>query len=127
MTDVEESRYFNAAKDQLDSQGDSTPTKQTIIRKKSSSRFFYPIEVPYSEEVVRETSPQKPDYTNTSQLHVLRRTNEAFWTSSAAIVPQTDLRSLTRSVSKDNGTLSQSVRRRSSLRFQSPMKVSDRW
>jgi hypothetical protein len=127
MVDVEESRYFSAAKDQLDSQLNTIPTKQTIIRKKSSSRFFYPIEVPYSEDVVRETSPQKPDYTNTSQMHLLRRTNEALWTSSAAIVPQTDLRSLTRSVSKDNGTLSQSVRRRSSLRFQSPMKVGDRW
>jgi hypothetical protein len=127
MVDVEESRYFSAAKDQLDSQRDSTPTKQTTVRQKSRSRFFYPIEVPYSEEVVRETSPQKPEYTNTSQLHLLKRTNEAFWTSSAAMVPQTDLRSLTRSVSKDNGTLSQSVRRRSSLKFQSPKKVADRW
>jgi hypothetical protein len=127
MVYVEESRYFSAAKDQLDSQRDSTTTKQTIIRQKSSSRFFYPIEMPYSEEMVRKTSPHKPDYTNTSQLHVLKRTNEAFWTSSAAMVPQTDLRSLTRSVSKDNGTLSQSVRRRSSLRFQSPRKVADRW
>lgn len=119
MVDVEESRYFSAAKDQLD----STPTKQPIIRKKSSSRFYNQIEVPYSDEMVLETSPKKPDYTNASQMHLLKRTNEALWTSSAALVPQTDLRSLTRSVSKENGTLSQAVRRRSSRRFQSPKKV----
>ena len=119
MVDVEESRYFSAAKEQLD----STTTKPTIIRKKSSSRFFPPIEVPYSDEMVLETSPKKSDYTNKSQLHLLKRTNEALWTSSAAPVPQTDLASLTRSVSRDNGTLSQSVRRRSSLRFQSPNKL----
>jgi hypothetical protein len=119
MVDVEESRYFSAAKDQLD----SASTKQTIIRTKSSSRFHAPIEVPYSDEMVPETSPRKSDYTSKSQLHLLKRTNEALWTSSVAPVPQTDLGSLTRSVSRDNGTLSQSVRRRSSLRFQSPKKL----
>jgi hypothetical protein len=119
MVDVEESRYFSAAKEQLD----SVSTKPIIIRKKSSSRFYEPIEVPYSDEMVLETSPKKPDYTNKSQLHLLKRTNEALWTSSAAPVPETNLASLTRSVSRDNGTLSQSVRRRSSLRFQSPKKL----
>jgi len=119
MVDVEESRYFSAAKDQLD----STSTKPIIIRKKSSSRFYEPIEVPYSDEMVLETSPKKPDYTNRNQLHLLKRTNEALWTSSAVPVPQTDLASLTRSVSRENGTLSQSVRRRSSLRFRSPKKL----
>ncbi|KAM0702123.1 hypothetical protein Q7P35_011033 [Cladosporium inversicolor] len=119
MVDVEESRYLSAAKDQLD----STSTKHTIIRKKSSSRFFEPIEVPYGDEMVLETSPKKPDYTNRSQLHLFKHTNKALWTSSAAPVPQADLRTLTRSVSKDNGTLSQSVRRRSSLKFQSPRKL----
>lgn len=120
MVDIEESRYFSAARDQLD----LTPPKQTITRMKSSSRFFNPIEVPYSDEIVRETSPERPNYTDTSQLRSLKRTNDAFWTSSAALVPQTDLRSLTRSVSEVNGTLSQSVRRRSSLKFQSPLKVA---
>jgi hypothetical protein len=119
MVDLEESRYFSAAKTQLE----STPAKHTIIRKKSNSRFHDPIEVPYSDEMVLETSPKKPEYTNGSQLHLLRRTNEALWTSSAAMVPQTDLASLTRTVSRENGTLSQSVRRRSSLRFQSPKKL----
>jgi hypothetical protein len=119
MVDVEESRYFSAAKDQLE----STTANHTIIRKKSNSRFCDPIEVPYSDEMVLETSPRKSDYTSKSQLHLLKRTNEALWTSSAAVVPQTDLGSLTRSVSKENGTLSQSVRRRSSLRFMSPKKV----
>ena len=113
MVDVEESRYFSAARDQLD----SSPAKHNIIRKKSNSRFYDPIEVPYSDEMVLETSPKKPEYTNGSQLQLLRRTNEALWTSSAAMVPQTDLASLTRTVSRENGMLSQPVRRRSSLRF----------
>ena len=99
VVDVEVSRYFSAAKAQLY----STLTKHTIIRKKSSSRFFEPIEVPYIDEMVLETSPRT--------------------TSSAAPVPQTDLASLTRSVTRDSGTLSQSVRRRSSLRFQCPKKL----
>ena len=119
MVDVKESRYFSAAKAQLE----SFPTKHTVICKNSSSRFYDTVEVPYSDEMVLETSPKKPDYTNRSQLHLLKRTNEALWTSSAALEPETDLGSLTRSVSKGNGTLSQSVRRRSSLRFQSPKKV----
>ncbi|GAB7325880.1 hypothetical protein MBLNU13_g09948t1 [Cladosporium sp. NU13] len=116
IVDVEESRYFSAAKDQLD----SASSKRT---KRSSSRFYEPIEVPYSDEMVFETSPRKSDYTNNSHLHLLKRTNEALWTSSVAPVRQTDLGSLTRSVSRNNGTLSQSVRRRSSLRFQSPKKL----
>lgn len=114
--DLEESGYFSAAKDQLDSE----PYRQPIIRKKSSSRFFEPVQVPYSDEMVLETSPRKPKYGDGSSMHLLRRTDEAVWTSSAARVPQTDLRSLTRSVSRDNGTLSQSVRRRSSIKFQTP-------
>lgn len=114
--DLEESGYFSAAKDQLD----SIPYKQPIIRKKSSSRFFEPIQVPFSDERVPETSPRKPIHSDGSSMHLLGRTDDAIWTSNAARVPQTDLGSLTRSVSRDNGTLSQSVRRRSSLNFQSP-------
>jgi hypothetical protein len=119
FVDLEDSRYFSAAKYSLD----SAPTEQPIIRMKSSSRFWNPTEVPYNGDVVHEASSRKPDYTNASKLHLLRHTNDALWTSSAALVSQRDLKSLTRSVSKDNGTLSQPVRRRSSLRFQSPRRI----
>lgn len=121
FVDLEESRYFSATKDLLD----STLTKKPIIRTKSSSRFWNPIKVSCSGDVVHETSPGKPDYTRTNRLNLLRRTNDSFWTPSAPLVPQTDLRSLTRRVSKHNGTLSQPVRCRSNLRFQSPRRVGE--
>ena len=111
---VEQSRYFDSAKDQLDTSLEAP----VVIRKKSGSRFYAPIEVPYSDDMVPETSPRKVvNYTDTRQLHALKRTHDAVWTSSAMPVPETDLRSLTRSVSRNNGTLSQSVRRGSSMRF----------
>ena len=113
--EVEQSRYFSFAKDQLDESLEAP----VVIRKKSgSSRYYAPIEVPYSDDMVPETSPKElVSYTDARQLHTLKRTREAMWTSSAVPVPETDLRSLTRSVSRNNGTLSQSVRRGSSMRF----------
>ncbi|KAM0717355.1 hypothetical protein Q7P37_007207 [Cladosporium fusiforme] len=116
MVLVEESRYFSSAKDQLTS---SSPPQHKIIRKKSNSRTYAPIEVPYSDDFVPETSPGKVDHADTG--HLLRRTSEAVWTTTAAPLPPRDLRNLTRTVSRDNGTLSQSVRRHRSLPFQSPM------
>jgi hypothetical protein len=114
--EVDQSRYFSSAKDQLEKSLEGP----VVIRKKSgsSSRYYAPIEVPYSDDMVPETSPRKVvNYTDARQLHTLKRTHEAMWTSSAVPVPETDLRSLTRSVSRNNGTLSQSVRRGSSMRF----------
>jgi hypothetical protein len=109
--EVEQSRYFSSAKEQLD----ESLEQPVVIRKKSGSRFYALIEVPYSDDMVPETSVA--NYTEARQLHTLKRTREAMWTSSAAPVPETDLRSLTRSVSRNNGTLSQSVRRGSGMRF----------
>jgi hypothetical protein len=113
--EVEQSRYFSSAKEQLDNSLEAS----VVIRMKSgSSRYYAPIEVPYSDDMVPETSPKEVvSYTDARQLHTLKRTREAMWTSSAVPVPETDLRSLTRSVSRNNGTLSQSVRRGSSMRF----------
>jgi hypothetical protein len=113
--EVEQSRYFSFAKDQLDESLEAP----VVIRKKSgSSRYYAPIEVPYSDDMVPETSPKEVvSYTDARQLHTLKRTREATWTSSAMLVTETDLRSLTRSVSRNNGTLSQSVRRGRSMRF----------
>jgi hypothetical protein len=109
---VEQSGYFSAAKDQLDVSSLESPV---VIRKKSGSRYYAPIEVTYSDDMAPETSVV--NYTDTRQLHTLKRTREAVWTSSAVPVPETDLKSLSRSVGRNNGTLSQSTRRGSSNRF----------
>jgi hypothetical protein len=113
--EVDQSRYFSSAKDQLDTSLEAP----VVIRKKSGySGYYAPIEVPYSDDIVPDTSTGKVvNYTDARQLHTLKRTHEAMWTSSAVPVPETDLKSLTRSVSRNNGTLSQSVRRGSSMRF----------
>jgi hypothetical protein len=107
--EVDQSRYFSSAKDQLDTSLEAP----VVIRKKSGySGYYAPIEVPDSDDIVPDTSPGKVvNYADARQLHTLKRTHEAMWTSSAVPVPKTDLRSLTRSVSRNNGTLSQSVRR----------------
>lgn len=105
--EVEQSRYFNAAKDRLD----TSLRQPVVIRRKSGSRCYPLIQVPFSDDMVPETSPKQVDYTDTRQLHTLKRTREA-------PVPETDLKSLTRSMSRINGTLSQSVTRRSGMPFQ---------
>ena len=115
--EVKQSRYFSAAKDQLDTTSLEAPV---VTRRKSGSRFYASTEVSYSDDMVPETSP-KNNYTDTTQLHMLKRTHEAVWTSSVVPVPETDLRSLTRSVSRNNGTLSQSEGRRSNMQFQDPV------
>jgi hypothetical protein len=50
--EVEQSRYFSSAKEQLD----ESLEQPVIIRKKSGSRFYAPIEVPYSDDMVPKTS-----------------------------------------------------------------------
>ena len=109
-------------------------TKPRIIKQRTSelrrqrSHYFHEpkdIQVLDSETRVMETSPEpQVDYTNFSTRNVLRQGSDAVWTSSQSIprAPM-DLKSLTRSVSREHGTLAQSVRRRPSLPFQSPTKV----
>lgn len=116
MVKVHESRYFTSAKEHLD----SIETSHPVVRKKSNSRY---IEIPYSDDFVPETSPMKVDYSNAGQMHMLRRGSEAVWLSKVLPSRQTDLRQLTRMVSEENGTLSQAVRRRSSLSFRSPAVI----
>ncbi|KJX96198.1 hypothetical protein TI39_contig742g00012 [Zymoseptoria brevis] len=79
-----------------------------------------------SESVIPETSPERRpmDYITNLGTQMLRRAQENPMSSSEALpgVPK-NLKTLTRTVSRDNGTLSQAVRRRPSLPFQSPIKV----
>lgn len=93
--EVHESRYFPAATKRLD----FIETSQPVIRKKSNSRY---IEVPYSDDFVPETSPGKMDYSNSKQMHALRRNSEAVWMSKVVPSRQKDLGQLTRMVSDQN-------------------------
>ncbi|KAF2772774.1 hypothetical protein EJ03DRAFT_170196 [Teratosphaeria nubilosa] len=122
------SHYFTSASQSL--RAIDPRRNHTIVPRRKSSYFANQqsvLQVPDSERVVPETSQELPDYTNACQLGVLRRNSQALWASSRG-PPSTDdtpkdLRILTSSVSRGHGTLSQSVRRRPSLRFNSPMKV----
>ncbi|KAK0354717.1 hypothetical protein LTR91_016550 [Friedmanniomyces endolithicus] len=122
---VADSRYFAAAAQQLHT---SNPARHIIVPRRQSRYFDETcVQVPDSERAVPETSPEPHDYANGSQLAVLRRTSEAVWTSVESL-PRTrprDLGALTRSVSREHGTMSQSMRarRRPSLPYRSPTKV----
>lgn len=119
--DLEASRYFNAAAALLDDVPE--PRKNMIMPRRKSSYYADPwVEVPATEDFIADTSPQRADYTTQSDLAILRRGPDAIWMSSTHAVPK-DLKSLTRSGSREHGTLSQSCRRRPSLPFQSPTKL----
>lgn len=120
---VEDSRYFSQAESILHT---SDPAKHMVMPRRSSSRYFADVphvEVEDSEQVIAETSPEPPDFTNMGQLQILRRSSELGDMSRTPSKPPQDLRSLTRSVSRENGTLSQSKKRRASLPFHSPAKM----
>lgn len=133
--DLEENpRYFASAAKVLG----ETSTKPRIIKHRSSDRHnsyhfansAKQVQVPDSEAhiaesstAVRETSLDPLDFTQRSQLSTLRRRPGVQWTSSIPNVSR-DLRTLTRRVSRDHGTLSQSLKRRASqVLFHSPTKV----
>ncbi|TKA76638.1 hypothetical protein B0A55_04931 [Friedmanniomyces simplex] len=114
-----------AAAEQLDL---PDPGRHIIVRRRRSNYSGKAqIQIPNSERAVPETSPEPPNYTNGSQLAVLRRTSENVWTSSQNLptAAPRGLKALTRNVSREHGTLSQSGRggRRPSLPFQSPSKA----
>lgn len=112
----EQSHYYTSAISQLD----SSPPPQRIIRLKSNQPH---VQIPYSRYTVPETSPEPTDYTNATQFHVLRCNQEAASMSHRMPAPPRDLRSLTRTVSREHGTLSQDVRRRRSMPFHNPTKL----
>ncbi|KAK0301083.1 hypothetical protein LTR54_000650 [Friedmanniomyces endolithicus] len=119
-----ESRYFTAAAQQLDI---PDPDRHMIVPRRRSRYFDEAcVQVPDSERAIPETSPSPPDYTDASQMAVLRRTSEAVWTSVESL-PTTGPRGgggLTRTVSREHGTMSRSGGSRGpSLPFRSPTKV----
>jgi hypothetical protein len=75
------------------------------------------------DDIVSETSPQRADYALQGGLSVLREGHNPTWLREAP-KPDRALKSLTRSVSREHGTLSQAVnKRKPSLPFLSPTKV----
>lgn len=121
MVLAEDSRYFANATDVLRS---PDPTRHKIMPRRSSYFDTPHVQVAHSGGVVLETSPpEPPDYTIPHQLSVLHRSSESVYTSQSLPTVSKDLKTLTRTVSREHGTLSQSVKRRPSLPFQSPVKM----
>ncbi|KAK4494561.1 hypothetical protein PRZ48_013917 [Zasmidium cellare] len=123
LDDEAESSYFATATDMLQHR----PQQPRVLKHRSSQlrRSIYEgVQVLDSDTRILETSPEPPDYSNSTNLDVLKRSSDAVWTSSQSLprAPR-DLKSLTRTVSREHGTVSQSIRRKSSLPFQSPTKV----
>ncbi|KAK5165510.1 uncharacterized protein LTR77_009039 [Saxophila tyrrhenica] len=121
IVDASRSSYFADASDILRA---PDPARHIIMPRRRSS-YFNPEQMDFThdEEDVQETSPETANYITESDLDVILRGAEAVWTSEKPSTAAKDLRALTRAVSQGNGTLSQSVRRRPSLRFQSPTKI----
>lgn len=137
MVEDNNASYFGTAADQL-----QHPQQQAMLQPRRSNRpdaaashFFAQrrreaeLHVLDSSRAVPETSPErKTDYMTDlgMSLNVVRSNQGTMWTSSQSLPtakPSKDLKSLTRSVSREYGTLSQSRRRRPTLPFQSPVKV----
>lgn len=131
--------YFGVASNQLQqAQKESKPPNRHTSHRPdlAASHFFAQrrreaeLHVLDSSRVVPETSsPRKKDFMTDigMSLNVVRRDEETTWTSSQSlpsVQPPKSLKSLTRSVSKEFGTMSQAGRRRPSLPFQSPVKVA---
>ncbi|KAK5674547.1 isopentenyl-diphosphate delta-isomerase idi1 [Elasticomyces elasticus] len=122
VVEANDSRYFASAAEQL---AVPDPEKHQIVPRRRSNwnAADYYVQVEDSEQIIPETSPGPPDYTNNSQLAVLRRTSENVWVSQSAPTIPKDFKALTRTVSREHGTVSQSRRRKISLPFHSPTKV----
>lgn len=132
--ELDQGRYFSTAARMLRDQALHRPR---VIKQRSSEarRASYLRQregfVPGSDAVVletstavRETSPDPPDHTDFRKMDIPKRTSSTMCTSNLPRISR-DLKTLTRTVSKEHGTLSQSARRRRpSLPFQSPVKQS---
>ena len=121
LIDNSTSGYFANAINLL---GEPVGVEHKIIPRRSSYINQTDVEVCDSERAIPETSLEPPDYTSASNLGILRSNSSGMWTSSSGLpyAPK-DLGSLTKSVSREHGTLSQSVRRRPSLCFHTPARV----
>ncbi|RMY72084.1 hypothetical protein D0864_10494 [Hortaea werneckii] len=105
---VEDSRYFSEASQILRDQDESN---HKILPRRNVSTYFG-----------RDDEKQDPGH-HEEQLHGSRHDEEVLRDPSSSPRPERDLKTLTRRVSRANGTMSQSVRRRPSLGFESPFKI----
>ncbi len=99
------------------------PARHVIMPRRQFSYFDdEQLQVFRTDGWLPETSLEPANYVAESELTVLRRSADGVWTSGLPLVER-DLSTLTRSVSRDFGTLSQAVRRKPSLAFRLPTKV----
>ncbi|KAI7513513.1 hypothetical protein KC347_g1418 [Hortaea werneckii] len=105
---VEDSRYFSQASEILRDPGESN---HKILPRRKRSIYFGG---EYEKQV--EGHHDEP-------LHGSRQDAGGLRDSQSSPRPETNLKTLTRQVSMANGTMSQSVRRRSTLGFDSPFKI----
>ena len=114
MVVLEDSRYFSDAMEGLAA---PNPAKHHIVPRRLSR--YEEVQEQNGEQADVETSSQPLDYMDSgTTMSILRATNENVYASQAIPGPPKSLKALTRSVSREHGTLSQSMRRRSSLTFQ---------
>ncbi|KAI7532182.1 hypothetical protein KC331_g13720 [Hortaea werneckii] len=105
---VEDSRYFSQASEIL--RNPDISNHQILPRRTRSKHFS------------REDEEQVEGY-HDGQLRESRQDAEFGRDPQSSSKPESDLKSLTRQVSRANGTMSRSVRRRSTLGFESPFKI----
>ncbi|GAB1736562.1 hypothetical protein NU219Hw_g8191t1 [Hortaea werneckii] len=105
---VENSRYFSQASAIL---RDPDASNHKILPRRTRSNYFS-----------REDEEQVEAY-HDGRLHGSRQDPEFVRDPQSPPKPKMDLGSLTRQVSRANGTMSQSMRRRSTLGFESPFKI----
>ncbi|KAI7162959.1 hypothetical protein KC349_g1562 [Hortaea werneckii] len=105
---VEDSRYFSQASESL---RDPDMSNHKILPRRTRSNFFS-----------REDEEKDEGY-HDGQLHESRQDVEFVRDPQSSPRPERDLKTLTRQVSRANGTMSQSVRRRSTFGFESPFKI----
>ena len=105
---VEDSRYFSQASEILRAPEASGPK---ILPRGNRSNYFS-----------REEEKQVEGH-HDGQMHGLRQHAEFVGDPKSSPRSERDLKTLTRQVSRANGTMSQSVRRRSTLSFESPFKM----
>ena len=120
------SRYFE---DTVESLARIDPTRMVVLpRGHASAPEHAAVQVPFTDHMVKETSPERPPGGEThSFVDGVRKKPSGTSPAKPALSTGTkDLKSLTRSVSRQFGTLSQSSGKRPSLRFQSPAKAANR-
>ncbi|KAK3669548.1 hypothetical protein LTR78_010548 [Recurvomyces mirabilis] len=116
---LEDSHYFAGAMQGLAA---PDPARHRIVPRRASR--YDMVRENEGEAADPGTSLQPLNYVDVgSALSALRSTKDSFYTSQRLPELRRDLKALTRNVSREHGTLSQSIRRRSSLTFQPPMTV----